>query len=409
MKLHFVGIGGSGISGVAHLAREFGHEVTGCDLEKSTAYTDSIFQGHDKEHIKDSDLVIVSPAVFYQDSENPEIIEAKKRGILITWQEFLGTVLLKDKKMICIAGTHGKSTTTGMVGKMLIDNGFDPIVVIGANVPEWGGNSRFGKGEYAIVEADEFNNNFLNYYPEVIVVNNIEFDHPDFFKNEEEVKESFEKFKNNLVGEKVLITEKDSLNKKFNLKVFGEHNQKNANMAYVLGKKLKIPEDQIIKSIESFTGIGRRMELILDRNGVKVFDDYGHHPTAIKTTLEGIRSAYPNAKILVINEPHGYKRTKALLPKYKGVFDAADKVFIGPIFQARDEVDKSVTPELVAKISGHKNIIGLDSFESVIENCKQSLAGKAGKLQIENSNYEVIVVMGAGKSYLWAREIAKLL
>lgn len=391
MRLHFVGIGGSGISGVAHLALRFGHEVTGCDLETG---------GHDVSHIENKDLIIVTPAVFYQNAKHPEVVEAKKRGILMTWQEFLGNHLLKNKRLICIAGTHGKSTTTGMVGKMLIDNGFDPIVVIGANVPEWGGNSRFGKGEYAIVEADEFNNNFLFYHPEIAIINNIEFDHPDFFKSEEEVFESFRKFKENLIGPKILITEKDSLNKKFNLKIFGEHNQKNANMAYVLGQKLGIRNEEIVKSIESFTGIGRRMELIAERNGIKVYDDYGHHPTAIKTTLEGVRNAYPNSKILVINEPHGYKRTKALLQQYKGVFDSADKVLIGPIFQARDEVDKSVTPQIVAKVSNHKDATGFDSFESVIENYK-FLPAQAGKIK----NYDIVVVMGAGKSYLWALKI----
>jgi UDP-N-acetylmuramate--alanine ligase len=287
-----------------------------------------------------------------------------------------------------------------MAGKLLIDNGFDPIVVLGANVPEWGGSSRFGRGEYAVVEADEFNNNFLNYYPEIAIINNIEFDHPDFFKNEEEVRESFKRFTENLTGQKLLITEKDSLKKKFNLNILGEHNQNNANMVFVLGKALGISEEKIIKSIEGFQGISRRMELIADKNGLKVYDDYAHHPTAIATTLEGLRSKYPKSRILVIDEPHGYKRTKALLKKYKGVFDSVDKVIIGPIFQARDEKDESITPELVAKTSRHPNIKAYDNFEDLFRNLK---------LEIRNCNYGVIVVMGAGKSYLWAREIAKLI
>ena len=188
-KLHFVGIGGSGISGVANLAEKFGYKVTGCDLETG---------GHSVDHIKGVDLVIVSPAVFYQNNNHPEILEAKKQKKLMTWEEFLGKVLLKDKKLICVAGTHGKSTTTAMVGKLLIDNGFDPVVVVGAKVPEWNSNSRFGKGEYAVVEADEFNNNFLFYKPEIAIINNIEFDHPDFFKNENEVRASFHKFISNI-------------------------------------------------------------------------------------------------------------------------------------------------------------------------------------------------------------------
>ncbi len=398
MRLHFVGIGGSGISGVAKLAEKMGYLVTGCDLEASTAYSKNIFQGHDPMHVKGMDLVIVSPAVLYQDKDNPEVAEAKKRRKLMPWQEFLGKILLKDKKVICIAGTHGKSTTTAMAGKLLIDNGFDPIVVVGANVPEWGGNSRYGKGDYAVIEADEFNNNFLFYKPDIAIINNIEFDHPDFFKNEAEVKESFKKFIQNLKGDKVLITEKDSLHKKFNLKILGEHNQKNANMVYVLGKELGIRNEEIVKSIEDFKGIGRRLELIADWGVVKVYDDYAHHPTAIAATLEAVRTEYPKAKILVIDEPHGYKRTKALLSNYKGVFDNADKVIIGPVFKARDEVDESITPEIVAKASGHKNVLAANSSDELIVNCKLLI-----------NNYDVVVVMGAGKSYLWAREIVETL
>lgn len=415
-KLHFVGIGGSGISGVADLAEKMGYEVSGCDLEKTSAYKKNIVQGHSPSHLKNIDLVIVSPALLFQDKENTEIIEARKQNKLMTWQEFLGKILLKDKKLICVAGTHGKSTTTAMAGKLLIDNGFDPIVVLGAVVPEWGGTSRHGKGEYAIVEADEFNNNFLNYHPEIAIINNIEFDHPDFFKNETEVEESFKKFLSNLNKNGIVIANWNApeikrldlirrdllkvppLQKRFNLKLFGDHNQKNSNMVYLLGKTLGIDENKIIESIENFNGIGRRMELIADRGGIKVYDDYAHHPTAIANTLDGVREKFPKARILVICEPHGYMRTKALLPLYKDAFKDADKAIIGPIFQARDIIDESITPELVAKTSGHNNAIGLNSFEKVIENCK-----------LEIGSYDIVVVMGAGKSYLWAREIASLI
>ncbi|MEK7550934.1 MAG: cyanophycin synthetase [Patescibacteria group bacterium] len=382
-RLHFMGVKGSGMAGIYSLASKMGYDVTGCDLEAD---------GHDVCHLKGIDILVVTPAVFYKNSKHPELMEAQKRGIVLTWQEFLSKYLLKGKKVIAIAGTHGKSTTTAMIGKLLIDAGLDPIVVLGAKVPAWGGSSRFGKGEYAVIEADEFNNNFLNYTPEITIVTNIEFDHPDFFKSEVEVKESFKKFK---AQSKFII---DSAQvRKFNLKVLGEHNQRNASFVYELGKRLGISEEKIIKSIESFEGIGRRMELISNKNGVKIYDDYAHHPTAIKTTLEGLRSKYPDAKILAIIEPHGYKRTKALLPLYKNIFDSVDEVIIGPIFQARDKIDKSITPEKVAQISRHRNI-------QVIKNIKnlKSVTGKAVKIR----NYDVVVVMGAGKSNLWAQKLS---
>ena len=400
MKIHLMGIGGSGASAVAFLASKMGYEVTGCDLEEKTAYSQRIFKGHDPKHLIGEDLLVISPAVKYQNSRNPEYLEALKRGMVVTWEEFVGKYLVDGKKLICIAGTHGKSTITAMTGHLLADAGFDPVVLVGAKVPEWGGNARFGHGDYFVLEADEFNNNFLNYHPDIAIINNIEFDHPDFFKNEEEVRQSFDKFIKNLKGEKILITQKDNPHKHFNLKIFGQHNQANANMVYVLGTKLGINEGVIIKSLESFGGIERRMQLIGEGRGIKVYDDYAHHPTAIRATLEGLREAYPDSKILVIDEPHGYKRTKALLPEYKGVFDSADKVIIGPIFQARDEIDPSITPQKVAEASSHKNIFAFTTFEDLFRNLK---------LEISNCNYEVIVVMGAGKSYLWAREIAGLI
>jgi UDP-N-acetylmuramate--alanine ligase len=428
-NVHMMGIGGSGMAGVAMLASKMGYNVTGCDLESQTAYGKNIFKGHSPGHLKDTDLLVITPAVFYQNSKNPELVTGQKKGIVLTWQEFLGRYLQKGKKVICVAGTHGKSTTTAMAGKLLEDAGLDPLVLVGANVPWWGGNARYGKGKYFVCEADEFNDNFLNYSPEIIVLNNIEFDHPDFFKNEKQVFESFKKFVGRLVGMKILVVNKDAVGVQkllgmidvselkiigyspksqklgFDLLIPGKHNVANALGVVALGKFLGISEVFIKKSLSDFSGVGRRMELIADlpagkagKNGVKVYDDYAHHPTAIAATLQGIRDLYPKSKIWAIDEPHGYKRTKALLPKYKGVFDSVDKVIIGPIFQARDKKDLSVTPQKVAKISEHPNALGVDSFDEIIENCK-----------LEIGNYDVVVVMGAGKSYLWAREIASLL
>ena len=393
-KIHIMGIGGSGVSGVAILAMKMGYEVTGCDLEENTAYGKNIFKGHDPRHLDGVDFCLVSPAILYQNAKHPELSEASRKGMLMTWQEFLGKHLLKDKKQICIAGTHGKSTTTAMAGKLLTDAGLDPIVTVGARVPEWDGSSRFGKGEYAVIEADEFNNNFLNYSPEIAIINNIEFDHPDYFKNEVEVQESFSKFSKSLVGRKILITQKDSLNKKFNLKVFGLHNQKNANMVYLLGRKLGIKDEDIVKSLESFTGIGRRAEFIGETGGVKIFDDYAHHPTAIAATLEGLREQYPKNKIWVVVEPHGYARSHALLKKYNGVFDQADNVIIGPIYKARDMETFGITSDSIAVASQHKEIVGVESFEKIKDIIKKEI--KSG---------DIVIVMGAGKSYLWAREL----
>jgi UDP-N-acetylmuramate--alanine ligase len=418
-KIHMMGIGGSGMSGVALLASKMGYEVTGCDLEGSTAYSENIFKGHSAEHLKKTDLLVVTPAVYYQNAKNPELLEGEKRKIVVTWQDFLGKYLCDGKKVICIAGTHGKSTTTAMTGKLLTDAGLDPLVIVGATVPEWNGNARYGKGEYFVIEADEFNNNFLNYSPEIIILNNIEFDHPDFFKSEKDVFESFKKFIGKLTGMKILIVNGDaeginklldSIDKSdlkiikysqeneklgFDLAIPGKHNISNAFGVVALGKLLGIPENIIRKSLSEFPGIGRRMELIVDKNGIKVYDDYAHHPTAIAATLQTLREIYPSAKIWAIDEPHGFARTTKLLDRYKNVFKNADKVLIGPIFKARDTETFGMTPQIVAEKSHHPDAIGYDSFEEIKSIIKKEVNGG-----------DVVLVMGAGKSYLWAREIA---
>ena len=383
------------MAGISFLASKMGYEVTGCDLEKG---------GHDPEHLKSVDLLVVTPAVYFQKVKSLELVEGERRGITLTWQEFLGKYLHKGKKVICVAGTHGKSTTTAMVGKLLEDAGLDPLVNLGANYKPWGGGSRYGKGDYFVTEADEFYDNFLNYRPEIIILNTVEFDHPDYFKSEKQMRDSYQKFIGNLVGKKILITQTDSLRKRFNLKVFGEHNQQNANMAYALGKKLGIKEEVIIKSLEGFEGIERRMELISDKEGinpdligVKVYDDYAHHPTAIKATLSAIREKYPKNRIWAIVEPHGFDRTHALLKNYDGVFQSADKVIIGPIFKARDNKTFGITPKSVAQASGHLDILAADSFNQIKNILSRDIKPS-----------DVIIVMGAGKSYLWAKEICNL-
>ncbi|MCX6706500.1 MAG: UDP-N-acetylmuramate--L-alanine ligase [Candidatus Woesebacteria bacterium] len=420
-KVHFMGVGGSGMSGVSFLAFKAGYEITGCDIEESTAYSNKFFHGHSPDHLKNVDLLVVTPAVYFQKVKSSELVLGEKRNIVLSWQKFLGKYLHKGKKVICIAGTHGKSTTTAMVGKLLEDAGLDPQVTVGANYGKWGGGARYGNGDYFVTEADEFFDNFLNYSPDVIILNNTEFDHPDYFKSEEQIFESYKKFIGKLTGEKVLIVNSDSggvqkilkeidtsklkvikysLNDKnpdLNLKVIGKHNVANALGVIALGKYLKIKEDVIIKSLEGFGGIGRRMELISDLNGIKVFDDYAHHPTAIKATLDALNEKYPESRIWAVYEAHSYIRTKALLTHYKGVFEGADKVVIGPIFKARDNENFGINEESIKKASEHKDVACFDDNSKMFKYLKDNL--KSG---------DIVLVMGAGKSYLWAREICNL-
>lgn len=459
-KIHFLGIGGSGVSAIATLAAENGYEVSGCDMNEETAYTEKLhklgiktYVGHAKDHLDGCEMLVVTPAIFFMNQENEEVLEAKKSMPVLSWEEFLGKYLLQDKKTICIAGTHGKSTTTALLSQVFENAGLEPSAVVGAKVKDWDGNSRKGTGETFIVEADEFNNNFLYYNPETIILNNVEFDHPDFFKSEEEVISSFSKFVKKLRGDKNLIFNQDSIGvqklfeslgsaqleglnlvgytqnyekinlenstkgkvinstesytefevvypdsqvENYKLSIPGDHNVSNALGVILAAKLYDVPKKSLDEVFEKFEGIGRRLELLGEKNGIKVYDDYAHHPTAVKATLKALRQKYPENRIHVALEAHGYARTKALLELYEGVFDHADEVVVGPIFKARDAHDFGVNEKSIANASKHRNILSVNSANELISKITQDV--KSG---------DVILVMGAGESYKWAREILK--
>jgi len=457
-----MGIGGSGISGVAVFAKKLGFSVSGCDLESATPYLDkvkkaniSVAKGHSEKHVDDCDILVISPAVLYQNVKHAEYQKAKKKKSVITWDEFVGQYLLNGKTTICVSGTHGKSTTTAWVSLLFELGGLDPNALVGATVKEWKTNFRYGKGNLFIIESDEFYEKFLNYQPQVILINNIEFDHPDYFKNEEEIIKSFRKFVCSLKGEKILVVNLDSegvikllktipekifsslkvygytlqqkapyeiknilygnitertpeytlfssyskelgIDESFKIRIPGDYNVSNSLGVILLSEIFKIERSVLKQALWNFNGIGRRLELIGEKNGIKVYDDYGHHPTAIKATIKALRQKNPNKKIWAVVEPHSYSRTKALLDEYEGVFEDADEVIIGPIFKARDTKTFGVTGQSIVKASGHKKVIYKSNINGIISLLKKSVA-----------KGDVIIIMGAGYSYQWSRTILK--
>lgn len=459
-KIHFLGVGGSGVNAIAALAAEKGYEVSGCDVNKETAYTERLhklgiktFVGHSKDHLEGCDMLIVTPAIYFMNQDNEEVQAAREKMPVLTWEEFLGKHLLVDKKVICVAGTHGKSTTTAILSLVLQKEKLEPSAVVGAKVKDWGGNSLNGNGEFFVVEADEFNDNFLHYKPDTIILNNIEFDHPDFFETEEDVILSFSKFIKNLKGNRNLIFNQDSEGVQKLFETLGENGLEGMNLVgYTLGTekinlenstqgkiikstqdstefqvtypdktietyKIKIPgsynvanalgvilaskicgvsKDSVDYVLENFEGIGRRLELIGEKKDIKVYDDYAHHPTAVSATLTGLRQLFPANKIWVILEAHGYARTKALLGQYKNAFSNADEVIIGPIFKARDAHNFGVDEKSIADASNHPNVSYTKDFSEILNRLKNDVKAT-----------DVILVMGAGESYIWAREILK--
>ncbi len=458
-KVHFLGVGGSGIGAVAILAQAAGFEVEGSDLQSETPYLSKVkaagiktYVGHSKEFLNGVDILAVTPAVFFQPS-NPMLDEAKRQQIpTMSWQEFMGRYLHKGKTVVCVAGAHGKSTTTALLGLCFERSGLDPTVEVGASVLEWNSNIRVGSSDIFISEADEFYDNFLHYNPDTIIFTSIEYEHPDYFKNETQYFDSYRKFVSQLRGNKRLIVNLDdagthklmhSLEKTMrsnlsvigytvskplfetdrtykvssvshdystynfsdpsgethtvNLRATGRHNIYNSLAVATLSLELSVSFEHVQSVLASFTGIGRRLETIGEKSGVTVIDDYAHHPTEIKASLSAIRSRFPAARVLAIIEPHSYSRTKAVLNYYSGLDELAESIFVAPIYKARDIEDFGMNEQIICDSIGGA-CTAFTSIDTVIDTVIKS-----------KSDYDIVIVMGAGKSYQIARDILKAL
>jgi len=343
-----MGIAGSGMSAAAAIARSYGFEVSGCDLKTG---------GHDVSHLKDVAILAVTPAAFFQSAHHPELVAGQKRGLVMTWQAFMGKYLHKDKKVICVAGAHGKSTTTALTGLLLESAGLDPTVELGATIPAWNANFRIGKGEYFVSEADEYYHNFLNYHPQIIILTMIEMDHPEYFGTFDKVLDAYKQFVELLPPDGTLIynssdpgiqkllglLEPKAYNlipysladfpQNLKLQIPGVHNRLNATAIVKLAQLLKIDP---LPTLTSFTGIGRRLELLGEKHGIKVFDDYANHPTSYSATLQAVKEKYSDSRIWAVIEPHTFSRPKATLPDYPQAFTNAHQVIISKIFASRE-------------------------------------------------------------------------
>lgn len=464
-KVHFMGICGSGAAPIAIIAKNNGFDVSGCDLNASGYYNDAlvennieVLKGHDLSHIQDIDILAISPAILDISPNHPEILEAKKRGILMTWQEFSAKYVQNEKFVISIAGTHGKSTTTVLMGLVLENGGLDPIVEAGTTFKNWGGGYRLGKSNYFVCEADEFNNNFLNYSSSIAIINNVEMDHPEFFKDINEVKSSFKNFIKKLKGPKILIVNEDSAaireilcelknwlkestvrvigyyidNKlefpfdmeykaellsntpeyssfkvvndhketNFKLGLIGKHNVENSLGVLVTALELGVDIDTIKNSFENFKGIGRRLELIADIDNIKIFDDYAHHPTAVATTLDSIKLSYPGKKVFAVFEPHQLSRAKLFFNEFAAALKKADRVIITKPFLGR-EANKNLEPVNLDMLCNKIDINKAEYIESSDKICS--------KILNEAKSGDIIIVFGAGESYKLSREIINVL
>lgn len=395
----FIGIGGIGISALARLCLSKGMRVWGINDEESHQTLDPLRAlGADislERKIQDADLYVYSDAWLYR---GPELIqEAKTRGKTLSYFEALGE-FSKGYDVIAISGTHGKTTVTAMVGEILAYAGLDPTVVVGSFVRSFGGNFRNGKGEYFVVEADEYMRHFLNFSPYVSAVINLEPDHLDYYKDIEDIQGAFKEFisrtkefvvcSNDVVplaqGKKVLYPE-EYLQEVPKLKVPGVHNRHNASVAYALSRGLGIDDAVIKEALSLFEGTARRLEKKgVTQEGAIVYDDYAHHPTEIRASIQALKEEYPDKKLTVVFQPHLYSRTKALFEDFATAFTGADDVYILPIYFAREDMDESVSSERLAGKMGAR----APSFEEAKELLKGKLDGD-----------DILVTMGAGEAY----------
>lgn len=424
MKVHFLGVGGSGASAIAAIAQAQGFEVSGCDKSPFNEFTtsfkkDQLFQGHSSDHLKGVEILAITPAITSLDPHNSELEKAKKRGIeILTWQEFMGKYLEKEKFVIAVCGTHGKSTTTAMIGQLLEDAGLDPTVELGAVVPKWGTNYRVGRSQYFITEADEFNDNYLASHPDITVVTTIEMDHPEYFKDFQAYKDSFEKFLLQTKGTVVANLEDpgvaevlkwvmkeskveslDYSKQQFNLKlqIPGRYNELNAKAAFQVGLLLGIEPERIRESLETFTGIGRRFEYLGEFRGASLYSDFGHHPTEIKVTAEAIKEKFPRRKIWLIFQPHMFSRTKALYDEFVKVFQKlpVDQIILIDIYPSREKDTGLVNSSQLAGSIKRDNV----RYESP-EELKQTLYR-------DIREGDIVFFMGAGDIDSLARRLVE--
>ncbi|MBI4114769.1 MAG: UDP-N-acetylmuramate--L-alanine ligase [Candidatus Niyogibacteria bacterium] len=430
-SVHFIGIGGIGMSALAQWYLHEGWRVSGSDEAPSPIIAMLRKKGilvhlgkHEAGNVpKKADHVIYSQAVGITGRNmNPEIREAKKRGVVLrSYPEALGE-LTKEKYTIAICGTHGKSTTTGFAGVLLKHAGLDPTVIVGATVPEFhNSNFLYGDSHFLVIEADEYKGSFLHYHPDVVIWTSVEWEHIDYFRTFKQTLAHFRRFLARVPEKGYIIANKDDAEIKkiavscgvrhtiyysfsekkaaekirHTMKLCGEHNVSNALAVFMLSHILGIPDYIFWQTLKRFSGVGRRMEYKGKLNGAFVYDDYGHHPTEIQTTLTGVRQKYrkrlQRGKLWCVYQPHQYQRTKYLFRDFTKAFSSAHGVIMLDIYSVAGRetasLKKEVNSQKLARaiIKQKTPALYMPSFKDAARFLKKTVR-----------NNDIVVVMGAG-------------
>jgi UDP-N-acetylmuramate--alanine ligase len=448
-NIHFVGIGGVGMSGIAEVLLNQGYAVSGSDLklssttERLAGLGAQVFEGHRSEHLEAVDVVVVSSAVR---ADNPEVLEAQHRQIPIIPRAEMLAELMRMKYGITVAGTHGKTTTTSMVAVLLQEAGMDPTVVVGGRLNALGSNARLGTGDFMVVEADESDRSFLMLSPTLAVVTNIDEDHMESYAGLDDLKEAFVRFVNKVpfYGAVILCLDEPNLQSliprvkrrivsygfsgqadlnivnpvyrgfqsqyqlryrgqalgEFHLSSPGRHNILNATAAIAVGLDLGIPVSTLRTALDGFRGADRRFQLKGQARGITMIDDYGHHPTEVRATLDAARQSGDH-RLVVVFQPHRYSRTQYCFEDFARAFYQADVLVISDIYPAGEEPIEGINSERLVdaiKTHGHKNARHIANLSDI-----------ASVLEPDLKTDDLVITMGAGNVWKVGEELLERL
>lgn len=458
--VHFVGITGSGIAGVARAAHLRGYKVTGCSIQKESPYTVQLealgiipMLGHDKSHLEGVDIVATTPATLYRKKYKtiPELVLAKKKKILMKWQTFWGEYICKGKESIAVASTHGKTTSTALLSEVLEKAKYDPTVFIGGIDKRWNASSRVGKSDWFVMEADEYDYNFIDYHPKYVLLNNIEMEHPEIFKDfktyqkafrmflltirsggklvfnldngpvfalVKSLRKNFQKKKIKLIGFSTIgncvpwidkcyqaneISYEDGISfvrakKVYHLNLLGAHNVSNALGVLSMVTELGVKERTIQEAFEAFRGAERRLDLILELPTISVYNDYAHHHTQVNASIDALRRKNKQGSLIAILEPHLVSRLENNTKEYFDALNKADEFFIMEVYRGREE-NKTMpnVPRMIKKYSRNKGAYVPDygdllaQLEEVVKKAEEPIT---------------VLIMGAGNSHHLASMVA---
>jgi UDP-N-acetylmuramate--alanine ligase len=449
--IHFIGIGGIGMSGIAEVLLTLGYEVSGSDL-KQTPVTNrlrrrgaKIWGGHKASHVNDADVVVTSSAIT---NSNVEFQEAKKRNLPVVPRAGMLAELMRLKYGVAVAGTHGKTSTTSMIATVLFHSGLDPTMIIGGKVNTFRTNARLGKGEFLVAEADESDRSFLDLSPTIAVITNIEPEHMENYKNFNHMKESYLLFANKVPFYGCVIGDVDhpevrslikkvkkrvvtyAINRKadvtasdirqvadrlqfivhhkgerigaIRLSMVGRHNVANALATIAVGFELEIPFPKIASAFAKFKGIERRFQILKRGPGPVVVSDYAHHPTEIAATIKAARSGWPEKRIVFVHQPHRYSRLKSLFKDFVKVLSEADYVALLPIYAAGEKPMRGIgSRQLLTSLRRKYSKLGTDL-----------IVDRSSVLKWVNKNVgynDMLIFSGAGDIGKLGKEVARAL